>query len=307
VFEGVYFIPKLTTNIVSVGHLNKDGYQILIGASVLVIWEPGGKLLATVKWTVSKLYWLTVMLLLKQARCLMMRGEAEAWRWHEHLGHLNFPALRKMAHEELVRGLPDIASVEHPCEACMAGKQKRASFLAQAQYRVDTALELVHGDLCGKISPQTMVGNNYFLLMVDDKSRYMSILLIPSKDRAPEAIQRFQLTREVDTRKKLGGLWTDRGGDFNLANFLDYCLEHDVRRQLMAPYSPQQIEVVECHNSTVVGVARSMLKAKRVPNCFWGKAVIAVVYVLNRAPTRHMDALQEKPKYLSVITYEDSF
>jgi hypothetical protein len=26
VFEGVYFIPKLTTNIVSVGHLNKDGY-----------------------------------------------------------------------------------------------------------------------------------------------------------------------------------------------------------------------------------------------------------------------------------------
>jgi hypothetical protein len=103
---------------------------------------------------------------------------------------------------------------------------------------VDTTLELVHGDLCGKISPHTLVGNNYFLLMVDDKSRYMSILLLPSKDRAPEAIQRFQLTREVDTRKKLNGLWTDRGGDFNLANFLDYCLEHDVRRQLMAPYSP---------------------------------------------------------------------
>jgi hypothetical protein len=29
--------------------------------------------------------------------------------------------------------------------------------------------------------------------------------------------------------------------------------------------------------------------------------------VLNRAPTRRMDALQEKPKYLSVITDEDSF
>jgi hypothetical protein len=46
VFEGVYFIPKLMANIVSVGRLDEDGYQVLIGNGELLIREPGGKLLA---------------------------------------------------------------------------------------------------------------------------------------------------------------------------------------------------------------------------------------------------------------------
>jgi hypothetical protein len=38
------------------------------------------------------------------------------------------PSLRRMAKEELVRGLPDIEQVDSICEACMAGKKKRSSF-----------------------------------------------------------------------------------------------------------------------------------------------------------------------------------
>jgi IS30 family transposase len=119
----------------------------------------------------------------------------------------------------------------------MAGKHKRTSFLAQAQYWADT-VELVHGDLCFKISPPTLASNSYFLLMVDDKSRYMSIVLLPSKDRAPESIQRFQLKAKAETGKRLGGLQIDRGGEFNSTNFLEYYLEHGARWQLMVPYSP---------------------------------------------------------------------
>jgi hypothetical protein len=52
------------------------------------------------------------------------------------------------------------------------------------------------------------------------------------------------------------------------------------------PYSPQQNGVVDHRNSTVVGAARSMLKAKGLPNWFWGEAVQIAVYVLNRAPTK---------------------
>jgi hypothetical protein len=49
-FEGVYFIPQLAANIVSVGHLDEDGYQVIIGGGALAIREPNGKLLARVKW-----------------------------------------------------------------------------------------------------------------------------------------------------------------------------------------------------------------------------------------------------------------
>jgi hypothetical protein len=133
--------------------------------------------------------------------------------------------MKKMTHEELVRGLLDIGPVEHPCEACLMGKQKRISFPVQAQYRAQKVLELIHGDLCGKICPPTLAGNNYFLLMVDDRSGYMSVVLLPSKDRAPNAIQKFQLKAEAETGKRLGCLRTNRGGEFNSASFLEYCLE----------------------------------------------------------------------------------
>ncbi|KAG8060127.1 hypothetical protein GUJ93_ZPchr0002g24035 [Zizania palustris] len=47
-FIGVYFIPRLTMNIVSVGQLDEDGYKIRIEAGVMSIQEPDGKLLAKV-------------------------------------------------------------------------------------------------------------------------------------------------------------------------------------------------------------------------------------------------------------------
>jgi hypothetical protein len=48
-FDGVYFIPRLMTNIVSIGQLDEIGYKIDIDIGVMKIWEPGGVLLAKVK------------------------------------------------------------------------------------------------------------------------------------------------------------------------------------------------------------------------------------------------------------------
>ena len=42
-----------------------------------------------------------------------------------------------------------------------------------AKYHVAETLELVHGDLCGPITSVTPGGRKYFILLVDDYSRYM--------------------------------------------------------------------------------------------------------------------------------------
>ena len=55
-----------------------------------------------------------------------------------------------------------------------------------------------------------------------------------------------------------------------------------------APYSPQQNGVVERRNQTVVGMARSMMKAKGIPTRFWDEAVTTTVFILNRAPTKDL-------------------
>jgi transposase InsO family protein len=148
-------------------------------------------------------------------------------------------ALRKLAREELVRGLPELGQVERVCEACQAGKQRLTSFPTQVEYHVRERLELVHGDLCGPITPAAPWGNRYFLLMVDDLSRYMWVAAIPSKDHAVAAIKEIQAWVEGESGVKLRALPTDRGGEFTLIEFAEYCAADGVHRQHTAPYSPQ--------------------------------------------------------------------
>jgi len=225
-FRGVYYIPQLTTNIMSIGQLDEVGYKIIVDDGVMTIREPGRKLLARIRRLANRLYVLNINV--AQPVALASCTQEEARRWHARLGHVNMAALRKMAQEELMRGLPAIDHDDRLCEACLAGKQRRTSFPEQAEYRVQQALELVHGDLCGPITPETPSGSKYFLLLVDDCSRFMWLTVLPSKDRAAAAIKEFQARAEGESGLKLGALRTDRGGEFTSIEFAEHCAAEGV-------------------------------------------------------------------------------
>ena len=159
-------------------------------------------------------------------------------------------------------------------------------FPQQALGQSTEPLQLLHDDICGPITPPTPSGNRYFLLLVDDYSRYVWICLLPTKDAAAAAIKRVQAAAERKSGKKLLALRTDCGGEFAATDFIEYCAELGVHRQLTAPYMPQQNGVVEWRNQAVVGTARSMLKAKGLPSKFWGEAVTTAVYLLNRSSSK---------------------
>ncbi|WVZ50904.1 hypothetical protein U9M48_002110 [Paspalum notatum var. saurae] len=157
----VYYLPRLTANIISVGQLDEDSYDVHIKHGVMRIRDEHDCLLA------------------------------------------------KMGREELVHGLPVLEQVEQLCEACLAGKHWRVPFPQQAQRRASRSLELVHGDLCGPITLATPSGNRYFLLLIDDYSRYMWVSLLPTKDGAPTAIKRIQAATERKSDNLLGTLCMD--------------------------------------------------------------------------------------------------
>jgi hypothetical protein len=150
-----------------------------------------------------------------------------------------------------------------------------------AQRRATKVLELVHGDLCGPITPVTPSGKRYFLLLVDDHNRYMWVALLATKDEALAAIHQIQAVAERKSSKQLRAPRNDGGGGFTAAHFHEYFAELGVRQELTASYTPQQNGVIERRNQMVVETTRSMLKAKNLPGIFWGEAVTAAVYTLN--------------------------
>jgi transposase InsO family protein len=110
------------------------------------------------------------------------------------------------------------------------------------------------------VTPATPEGRRYFLLLIDDLSRYMWVMVLGSKGEAADAIRRAQTAAEAECGRKLCVLRTDNSGEFTMAEFASYCADEGVQRHYSTPYSTQQNDVVERRNQTVVGMARALLK-----------------------------------------------
>ena len=164
----------------------------------------------------------------------------------------------------------------------------RAPFPQQAISRSEAPLDLVFGDLCGPISPPTPTGKRYIFLLVDDYSRYMWEYFLDSKDQAFGIFKEFKQRVENELGIKLKMFRTDRGGEFTSNEFLQYCKEIGITRQLTAPYSPQQNGVVERKNRTILLATRCMMKATNMPQNFWAEAVRHAILILNCTPTESL-------------------
>jgi len=53
-------------------------------------------------------------------------------------------------------------------EGYIYGKHTRSSFLVNKAWRASKCLELVHTDICGPMSVESMGGSRYFLLFTND-------------------------------------------------------------------------------------------------------------------------------------------
>ena len=96
----------------------------------------------------------------------------------------------------------------------------------------------MHDDICGLIKSAAPGGKTLFLLLIDDKSRFMWLILLQAKSEAVEAIKRIQAQAEAEYRKKMRVLCTARGEEFTFTTFDKYCEKLDIQQHLMALYSP---------------------------------------------------------------------
>jgi transposase InsO family protein len=103
----------------------------------------------------------------------------------------------------------------------------------------------MHGDLCGPVTPATPGGRRYFLLLIDDFSCYMWVVILSSKGEATNSIRRAQAAAEAKCDRKLRVLRTDNGDEFTTAEFASYDVDEGVQRHYSMPYNPQQNDVIE--------------------------------------------------------------
>ncbi|KAI3800975.1 hypothetical protein L1987_29075 [Smallanthus sonchifolius] len=249
----VYFIPKLRSNILSLGQATENGCEIRMKDEFLWFYGSDGKLLMKVLRSPNRLY--KVNLKIGSPLCFHTKVEDISWLWHGRLGHVNFETLRIMTSKGMTR----------------------RPFPAQAVYRASRPLELISMDLCGPITRTSPAGNKYFMLLVDDCTRFMWIYVIKSKDQAFGVFKLFKAKVEKQYNHQIKALRSDRGGEFVSQEFNKFCDSEGINRLLTVPYSPQQNGSVERRNMTILNMTRSIMKAMKMPQDFWAEGVLNLI------------------------------
>lgn len=285
----VLYVPDLATNLISVRQLISKGMEVTFAKDRCNIISPDGEVLGKAKLD-GKLFKLQMGDIKgsNAAMAVLNSPAREAQLWHERYGHIGMHNLQILASKELARGLPKkISNLEGVCTGCMMGKQARESFPNEGK-RATEALELVHSDLCGPMSVQTLGKAKYFLTFIDDATRFTYIFFLQSKDQVFSKFKEFKALAENSTGKKLKALRTDRGSEYVNKAFEAFLAENGIRHDKTAPYTPQQNGVAERANRTIMESARSMLHHRDLPSHLWGEAVATAVLIKNMSPTKSL-------------------
>lgn len=165
----IYFIPDLRSNILSLGQATEQGCEVTMKDDYLTLQDPNGRLLVKVPRSTNRLY--TISLKIGKPACLLAKLDEDSWNWHARLGHISFKTIKSMSTHDMVLGLPNIEREKQMCDSCLVGKQTRQVFPKATNYRASRALELLHADLCGPISPATLSHNRYIFVIIDDHTR----------------------------------------------------------------------------------------------------------------------------------------
>jgi len=190
----VYFIPELKSNIISLGQATKAGCDVRMKGEDLTMHDRDGKLLVKAVRSKNRLY--KVSMGIKDTMCLYSTTPIDSSRWHARLVHINHETMKSMVKGELVVEITLANFESNVCGSCLLGKQTRQVFPQATMFRATKALELSHGDLCGPITPNTLAGNKYVFVLIDDFTRYMWTIMLKEKNETFGKFKKFKSSVE---------------------------------------------------------------------------------------------------------------
>ncbi|CAI7914000.1 unnamed protein product [Closterium sp. NIES-54] len=214
--------------------------------------------------------------------------------WHHRLAHPSVQRLRGMHSRYLVSGLPRVLpplppSPAPPCLPCVEGRQ-RAVPHSSSFPPTEAPLQTLHLDVWGPARVRGQGHERYFLLVVNDYTRYTTVFPLRTKGEDPDVLipwiraARLQLRDRFQSDFPVLRLHSDRGGEFSSDLLAAYCAEHGIRQTFTLPASPQQNGVAERRIGLVMEIARTSLIHAAASHFLWPFAVQYAAHQLNLWP-----------------------
>ncbi|KAM2308323.1 hypothetical protein EV2_031220 [Malus domestica] len=189
-------------------------------------------------------------------------AKASPQTWHHRLGHPALNILRKLATHSCIS--VSSALNKSVCSSCALGKSSKLSF-ASVSCTSSRPLELLHTDVWGPAPLLSVNGYRYYLIFVDDYTKYTWFFPLKSKSDVFDTFVQFKVLVETLLSTKIVILRSDSGGEFLSLKFIRFLQEQGISHQLSCPHTPEQNGCAERKHRHLVETARTLLAASKVP------------------------------------------
>ncbi|KAF7808426.1 Retrovirus-related Pol polyprotein from transposon TNT 1-94 [Senna tora] len=124
--------------------------------------------------------------------------ENSSMLWHRRLGHISRDRLERMVKQDILHNL-DFSDFDS-CVDCIKGKFPARAKSERAS-RSESILDLIHTDIGGPISSDTLGNYKYFITFMDDYSEFGWIDLLHEKSDSLDAFKAFKAVVELKSEK----------------------------------------------------------------------------------------------------------
>jgi transposase InsO family protein len=227
---------------------------------------------------------------IQAASAYTAQADFTAQLWHQRLGHLGYQALADLTTR--VDGISVSASAfkqrneqgKGVCGPCMDGRQSRLPRTPTDTARSTVPLHRVSADLCGPMTEDSINGSKYYLLVIDEATRYSVLQPISKKsDAAGHIISIFKKLRAT-CGNKVVYFRTDGGGEFVNTELAKQLQDMGITHEVTPAYSPESNGMAERANRTIMEKLRSMQSWAELPNYFWAECAVYANLLRNLSP-----------------------
>lgn len=282
------YVPGLKMNLMSVKRATDAGFKAIFEKGQATVVDQTGKVIIIAKqinglWQVRESESET-----GHKFCAMTnKAEPNLELWHRRLGHLHHGAIIKMSKNEFVKGMENIVpNYNAQCEVCIRNKIVEEPYPKEANNRATEILGRIHSDVCGPLPTVATGGEKYFVTFIDEKSRYLKVFAIKSRDEIGDVFETYKSFVEKQTGHRIKCMRTDNAAEYKGGKFAAIIKSCGIKHELTVPGSPAQNGMAERMNLTMINQVKCMLQEADLPYELWAEAVQTACYLRNRSATR---------------------
>ncbi|OMO73430.1 Integrase, catalytic core [Corchorus capsularis] len=170
------------------------------------------------------------------------------------------------------------------CTSCKLAKHHDLPFEVNDKTCL-SAFDLVHTDVWRPSPYETMGGSKYFVVFVDDYSRYTYIYLIKARSQIPEIVSNLVAMVKTQFSRTINVLRMDIAMEYRETDLVKCLSEQGTVIQRSCPGTSEQNGRAERKHMHILHTIPALLIDSKCLERFWGEAALTAIYTINHIPT----------------------